>query len=189
MAIITLQVPSLTRDQKKKLGNEILFALQNMGIAPASTILVFKPLIEDVFMDGLLVEAPAPVAAPIPAPVAVTFEAALPPAPEAPRKGGRLKKSEKDDLRSQLLNELRNRGSLSSFEAQEALGMKDQDGSPATLRRLFSELEEEGLILKTGQKRGTRYTLKGVLEAQKDAERPAPPVKLIKGSAEPAGEE
>ena len=183
MAIITLQVPSLTRDQKKKLGNEILFALQNLGIPPASTILVYKPLVEDVFMDGLLVEAPAPAQPALPAALPVVFEAALPPAPEPPRKGGRLKKSEKEDLRSQLLNELRNRGSLSSFEAQEALGLKEQDGAPATLRRLFSELEEEGLILKTGQKRGTRYTLKGVLEAQKDADRPA--VKLTKAGEAP----
>ena len=181
MAIITLQVPSLSRDQKKKLGNEILFALQNMGIPPASTILVFKPLQEDVFMDGLLVEAPAPATLPAPAPAPVVFEAALPPQPEAPRKGGRLKKADKEDLRTQLLNELRKRGSLSSFEAQEALGLKDQDGAPATLRRLFSELEEEGLLGKTGQKRGTRYTLKGVIDAPKEG---TPQVKLTKAPTE-----
>ncbi len=186
MAIITLQVPSLTKDQKKKLGNEILFALQNMGIPPASTILVFKPLVEDVFMDGLLVEAPAASAPAVPVPAPLTFEAALPPTPEAARKAGRMKKAEKEDLRTQLLNELRKRGSLSSFEAQEALGLKDQDGAPATLRRLFSELEEEGLLGKTGQKRGTRYTLKGVLETQRDADRPTPVVKLTKAEASEA---
>lgn len=182
MAIITLQLPPLTKEQKKSLGNGILYELQKVGVSPASTVVIFKPLIEDVYMDSLLVEAPvAQVAAPAAALVVTpVFEAALPPTSAAAKKGGRLNKADKQDLRGKLVDELRKKGSLSSFEAQEALGLKDQDGAPATLRRLFSDLEEEGIIGKTGQKRGTRYVLKGVLEAK---DKTAPGVKLIKAEA------
>ncbi len=179
MAIITLQLPPLTKEQKKSLGNGILYELQKVGVPPAATVVMFKPLTEDVYMDSLLVEAPA-AHAPVPAPavvVAPVFEAALPPVPVAAKKGGRLNKADKQDLRGKLVDELRKKGSLSSFEAQEALGLKDQDGAPATLRRLFSDLEEEGIIGKTGQKRGTRYVLKGVLEAK---DKTVPGIKLIK---------
>ncbi|HJV21964.1 MAG TPA: hypothetical protein VJ570_04675 [Holophagaceae bacterium] len=182
MAIITLQLPPLTKEQKKSLGNGILYELQKAGIAPASTVVIFKPLTEDVYMDSLLVEAPA-APAPVAAPALVVtpvFEAALPPTSAAARKGARLNKADKQDLRGKLLTELRTRGSLSSFEAQEALGLKDQDGAPATLRRLFSDLEEEGIIGKTGQKRGTRYVLKGVLEAK---DKTTAGVKLIKAES------
>lgn len=179
MAIITLQLPPLTKEQKKSLGNGILYELQKVGVSPASTVVMFKPLTEDVYMDSLLVEAPV-AHAPAPAPavvVAPVFEAALPPASAAAKKGGRLNKADKQDLRGKLVDELRRKGSLSSFEAQEALGLKDQDGAPATLRRLFSDLEEEGIIGKTGQKRGTRYVLKGVLEAK---DKTVAGIKLIK---------
>lgn len=180
MAIVTLQLPALTKEQKKKLGDGILYELQKAGIAPASTVVIFKPLVEDLYLDSLLVEAPAAQPLPAPAPLVITpvFEAALPPAAAGPKKGGRLNKADKQDLRGKLLHELRTRGSLSSFEAQEALELKDQDGAPATLRRLFSDLEAEGIIGKTGQKRGTRYVLKGVLEAKV-----SPSVKLIKAEA------
>ncbi len=186
MAIITLQLPPLTKEQKKSLGNGILYELQKAGISPASTVVIFKPLIEDVYMDSLLVEAPVvQVAASAPALVVTpVFEAALPPTSMAAKKAARLNKADKQDLRGKLVDELRKKGSLSSFEAQEALGLKDQDGAPATLRRLFSDLEEEGIIGKTGQKRGTRYVLKGVLEAK---DKTAAGVKLIK--AEPADSE
>lgn len=179
MAIITLQLPLLTKEQKKSLGNGILYELQKAGISPASTVVIFKPLIEDVYMDSLLVEAPAahlPAASPSLV-VVPAFEAALPPTSMAAKKAARLNKADKQDLRGKLVDELRKKGSLSSFEAQEALGLKDQDGAPATLRRLFSDLEEEGIIGKTGQKRGTRYVLKGVLESK---DKPTPGVKLIK---------
>jgi len=48
-------------------------------------------------------------------------------------------------------------------DAQKDMELQDCDWAPATLRRFFAELEEEGLIKKEGQKRGTRYVLLGTL--------------------------
>ena len=76
---------------------------------------------------------------------------------------------------------LQSEGALSSFDAQTRLGLKESDGAPATLRRLFSELEEAGHILKQGQKRGTRYVWKGIVQSATPA---LPPVKLVKRSEE-----
>jgi hypothetical protein len=92
----------------------------------------------------------------------------------------RRTKGELDDLKQNLVQKLQMEGSLSSFEAQEALGLKDCDWAPATLRRLFTELEEAKLIGKTGQKRGTRYQWKGIVSTQP----PAPTVKLVKADPE-----
>jgi DNA-binding transcriptional regulator YhcF (GntR family) len=67
-------------------------------------------------------------------------------------------------------------GALSSFQAQEELGLKTCDWAPATLRRFFSELEDEGVIVKQGQKRGTRYVWKGTSHQT----RSTPAAKLVK---------
>ena len=64
-------------------------------------------------------------------------------------------------------------------ESQTRLGLKDSEGAPATLRRFFGELEEEGFITKQGQKRGTRYVWKGIVQNSAPA---LPPVKLVKRS-------
>lgn len=74
---------------------------------------------------------------------------------------GRRKKHEFSDLKSRLATVLEDQGALSSFEAQVNLGLRDVDGAPAALRRVFAELEADGLISKQGQKRGTRYVWKG----------------------------
>jgi hypothetical protein len=60
---------------------------------------------------------------------------------------------------------LLNRGGLSSFQAQSGLGLKGHDGASAMLRRIFADLELEGMVEKQGQKRGTRYVLKGIAAA------------------------
>jgi predicted transcriptional regulator len=83
-------------------------------------------------------------------------------------------------MKQQLMNALQDKGSLSSFEAQVALDLKECDWAPATLRRLFTELEEAKLIAKSGQKRGTRYVWKG---AASTAQVP-PAVKLVKAETD-----
>ncbi len=61
---------------------------------------------------------------------------------------GRLKPA----LPETLLTLLRERGSLSSSEAQAATGL-----DPATLRNLFKILIDQGLARTEGQRRGMRY--------------------------------
>lgn len=183
MALVIVQSPSLSADQKRRIGERIITALQNENIAPGSVVVLFRPERGDIYLDGLLVEAegrPQPPAPAAPAPVPLRPV----PAPEAEipsfKSKARRNKGELEDLKQKLVLELQKAGSLSSFEAQEALGLKDCDWAPATLRRLFMDLEGAKLISKTGQKRGTRYQWKGIASTQA----PAPAVKLVKADTE-----
>ena len=182
MAIIIIESPSLSSDQKSRIGERVITALQHEGIAPGSVVVVFQPERGDIYLDGLLVQAqaPAPVATPIPpAPKAAASAVAPEPAPAFKTKA-RRSKPELEVMKKQLMGKLQETGSLSSFEAQVALELKDCDWAPATLRRLFTELEEAKLIVKSGQKRGTRYLWKGIASTPQATT----PVKLVKAENE-----
>lgn len=189
MAIVVIQAPSLSAEQKRRIGDRILGALHQEGIPAAASVVLFKPEDMDMYMDGGLlheaVPAPRPAAQPAPAAPRPSAEPAEPaPAPlqflppaAPPRGKGRRNKADLADLKGRLIQALQAEGALSSFEAQARLGLKDDDGAPATLRRFFSELEEEGLIVKQGQKRGTRYVWKGLVQSLSPS---LPPVRLVK---------
>jgi hypothetical protein len=125
-------------------------------------IVLFQPERGDIYLDGLLVQAQTMAVAP--AQVIPTPKAPAPTPDPTPtfKTKARRSKPELEDLKNQLMEALQDKGSLSSFEAQVALGLKECDWAPATLRRLFTELEETKLIVKNGQKRGTRYVWKGI---------------------------
>ncbi|HJV48126.1 MAG TPA: hypothetical protein VJ549_02505 [Geothrix sp.] len=152
-------------------------------MAPGSVVVLFQPERGDIYLDGLLVQAQAAApqaaapAAPAPKPHVPVIEQE--PAPAFKTKA-RRSKPELEDMKGQLMRALQDKGSLSSFEAQVALDLKDCDWAPATLRRLFTELEEAKLIVKNGQKRGTRYVWKGIVNTPQAA----PSVKLVKAENE-----
>lgn len=186
MAIVVIQAPPLSTEQKRRIGDRILGALHQEGIPASSSIVLFRPEDTDLYLDGgLLHEAPRPQPRPVPLPVPTEPVDEPKPAPftfltEAPeRTKGRRSRAELADLKEKLVHALQSEGALSSFEAQARLGLKDDDGAPATLRRFFAELEEAGLITKQGQKRGTRYVWKGLVQAASPA---PPPVRLVKKS-------
>jgi hypothetical protein len=165
MPLVIIQASSLSAEQKKRIGDRVVDSLHSEGVPASSVVVLFQPDKSDVYLDGglvheLRVAAPPSLSAP--------FEAAPRALPAAPVTGSdfrakaRRNRQELGDLRKQLVAALEGQGGLSSFQAQEALGLKDCDWAPATLRRLFAELEEEGLIQKQGQKRGTRYVWKGL---------------------------
>ncbi len=187
MAMVVLRTPPLSPDQKKRIGDRILGALHHEGIPAASAVILFQAEDADLYLDGgLFYEAarpgsapPPPKSQPVPAQAAeepleapISF---LPAASAKPR--GRRSKSELSDLKDRLVQLLQMEGALSSFDAQTRLNLKDSDGAPATLRRFFTELEEEGFITKQGQKRGTRYVWKGIVQNSAPA---LPPVRLVK---------
>jgi len=181
MAIVIIQSPSLTADQKSRVGERVITALQQEGLAPGSVVVLFRPERGDIYLDGMLVQAQAPAAAQAPAPPAPKPAApAPPPPPPAFKTKARRSKPELEDLKQDLMHLLQDKGSLSSFEAQMALDLKDCDWAPATLRRLFTELEEVKLITKSGQKRGTRYLWKGLVNTPQST----PIVRLVKGEAD-----
>lgn len=182
MAIVIIESPSLSSEQKTRIGERVITALQHEGLAPGSIVVLFQPERGDFYLDGLLVKAetspsvvPAPPIPPRPAAVPATPE----PAPDFKAKA-RRSKPELQDLKTRLMKLLQANGSISSFEAQVALELKECDWAPATLRRLFTDLEEAQLIAKSGQKRGTRYVWKG------NAPQSTPSVKLVKAEAEEA---
>ncbi len=189
MAVVMIQASSLSREQKQRIGDRIIVALQQEGIAPAGVVVLFRDLAQDLYLDGSFFPAAAAAeAAPAPAPATPARSPEPPAAPEAPaadlKAGGRRTKGQLQDMKQRLIQKLQMAGSLSSFEAQESLGLKDFDWAPGTLRRLFTDLEEEKLITKTGQKRGTRYQWKGIVGTQAAA----PVVKLVKAEAEAEAE-
>jgi hypothetical protein len=182
MAIVVIESPQLTAEQKSRIGERVITALQQEGLAPGSVVVQFRPERGDIYLDGLLVQAQPSVAVPAPV-VSAPRPVAPAPAPEpAPafKTKARRSKPELEDLKGLLMHSLQDRGSLSSFEAQEALDLKDCDWAPATLRRLFTELEDAKLIVKSGQKRGTRYVWKGIANAPQST----PPVKLVKAETD-----
>jgi hypothetical protein len=184
MAIVIIESPSLSSDQKTRIGERVITALQHEGMAPGSVVVLFQPERGDIYLDGLFVQAQAPASAAATAPVAPSPKPSAPaPATEsAPafKTKARRSKPELADMKQQLMRALQDTGSLSSFEAQVALDLKECDWAPATLRRLFTELEESKLIVKNGQKRGTRYVWKGIVSSPQAA----PPVILVKAESE-----
>ncbi len=178
MAIVIIESSNLTSEQKTRIGDRIITTLQHEGMSPGSVIVLFQPERSDIYLDGMLVQAQVPAVTPAPAAIAPKAPVSAPAPEPAPafKTKARRSKPELEDLKKQLMRALQDKGSLSSFEAQVALELKECDWAPATLRRLFTELEEAKLIVKNGQKRGTRYVWKGIVSTPQVA----PPVKLVK---------
>lgn len=177
MAVVVIETPNLSADQKSRIGERVITALQHEGMAPGSIVVLFRPERGDIYVDGLLIQSqvPQPVSSPVAVPKAPT-PAPAPPAEPAFKTKARRSKPELEDMKQRLTKALQDKGSMSSFEAQEALELKECDWAPATLRRLFTELEEAKLIAKNGQKRGTRYVWKGIVNTPQTT----PQVKLVK---------
>jgi len=195
MPSVHIKSPRLSTDQKKRIGDRVISAFHGEGFSPSSIVVFFEREEADLFLEGgLLFEveaqraAPERAVAPPPAPVAAPpVPEAAKPAPVAPeaepapdfKSKLRRSKGELSDLKARLVQTLQLQGALSSFQAQEELGLKACDWAPATLRRFFSELEDEGVISKQGQKRGTRYVWKGTSHQPRAG---APQARLVKRS-------
>jgi len=168
MPIVTIQASALTNVQKKRIGERVLDSLHREGIPASSIVVLFRHEDTDIFLDGGLLfdvkphhqaaQATAPVLAnAMPAKSAPTTFVREPTA-TVMRKPIPEYSEVKEKVRSMLLDH----GGLSSFQAQNGLDLKGYDGASAILRRVFAELESEGIVEKQGQKRGTRYVLKGI---------------------------
>lgn len=167
MPLVIVQTTPISAHQKRNIGDRIMEAFHNEGIPASSVVVLFQPDNSDIYLDGGLVhEVNLETAKNQDRPIAHS----RPDASHASqgfsndaefKTRARRTKAELEDLKHQLVVLLQTQGSISSFKAQEDLGLKDCDWAPATLRRFFTELDEEGLISKHGQKRGTRYIWQG----------------------------
>jgi len=173
MPLVHIKSAHLAKDQKQRIGDRIIDAFHGEGVPPSSVVVLFGREEEDILLEGgLLFEVDSPVleaVAPKPASLPPPPPSLPPPAPAVDKEPlpdfkNKLRRSKLElvALKAQLIKALQLQGALSSFQAQEELGLKNCDWAPATLRRFFSELEAEGVILKQGQKRGTRYVWKGM---------------------------
>lgn len=187
MALVVIQASRLSAEQKKRIGDHVIDAFHREGIPASSVVVLFQRYAPDIVLDGGLLfqaavdeESPAPpsrdrtrevpvLSAPTPMPMPTSMSMPMPMPMSMPRAQegypSRVRRSQADlaELRAKLVMILQTEGVLTSFQAQERLGLKDYDWAPAALRRFFSELEEEGVITKQGQKRGTRYLWKGLV--------------------------
>jgi hypothetical protein len=145
--VIIAESPTLTAEQKTRIGGLIGEILVNEGITRA--VVHFQPSLVADEDDITVLNGSGPSTLTI---VETT---------EAPVKVVRRRSSNVDveGLKEKLFNVLKVKGVLSSTEAAEALQLKSCTWAPATLRKLFGELEEEKLVTKTGKKRGTKYLL------------------------------
>jgi len=163
MPLITIQATRLSADQKRRIGDRIIEGFHREGVPASSVVILFGRDDLDILLDGgyLIESAPDPAPQALPA-RDTPAETADPELAEEFKTRTRRTKAELTDLKSLLVSKLQLQGALSSFQAQDELGLKDCEWAPATLRRFFAELEEEGVIIKQGQKRGTRYVWKGI---------------------------
>ena len=163
MPLVTIQATRLSADQKKRIGDRIIEAFHREGIPASSVVVLYTREDLDILLDGgYLIEStrdPEPQ-------ILVQKQTSSAPvevdAPDEFKTRSRRTKVELAELKASLVSKLQIQGALSSFQAQNELGLRDCEWAPATLRRFFSELEEEGVITKQGQKRGTRYVWKGI---------------------------
>lgn len=161
--VIVSETNHLTPEQHKRLVTVMVAALKGEGVA--HTTVSFQGEIAH-YVDGE--EIPAQDATtPINTPTAeVTLVTTTPRRQRGSKKTderdmrekSRRNRSELEALKQQLLDLIHTKGSITSLEATADLKLRDCSWAPATLRRLFGEMEEEKLITKSGQKRGTRYT-------------------------------
>jgi len=168
MAIVTIQAPSLNEAQKKRIGERVLDSLHREGIPASSVVVFFRHEDADIFLDGgLLFEAKpqqrhAAHPSPVPAPVSVVASKPAPTFIKEPVTVVRKPVPEYSEVKEKIRSMLLDHGGLSSFQAQSGLDLKGCEGASAMLRRVFADLEAEGIVEKQGQKRGTRYVLKGI---------------------------
>lgn len=186
MALVTILASPLSPEQKERIGKRVLNALHEEGIVASSVMVRFAPETADVCLEGLFFPAAVapqvqPMAAPAPAPVQAAPAEAIP----EYKTRARRKKSELEDFKRQLVQRLQMVDSLSSFDAQDALGLKDCDWAPGTLRNIFGELVEAGLVRKFGQKRGTRYQWVGLTQVPPQESRKVLVVKATDGAENP----
>lgn len=164
MPLVMIQAPALSSEQKQRIGDRVVQCLHQEGIPASSVVVLFQRDKSDIYLDGSLVHE-----------VEAAPEGAWEPRAAHPAVAvmSRAQLPDLLELRERVEELLMSRGELSSFDAQEGLGLRDAEGVTSALRKVFTELEADGMITKQGQKRGTRYVWKGALAQS------APPMPIL----------
>jgi len=146
MALVVVQTPRMNSGQKERIGEALFDALHQEGFAASRTIILFMPESEDLAASGVV--AATPLLAP-------------PPISQNFKTRARRTKAELLEMKKRLVLALQSSQTLTSLQARKQLGLTNCDWAPAALRRFFRELEDQGLVIQQGLKRGTCYAWKG----------------------------
>lgn len=153
MPFITIQASDLTHEKKEMIANHLAQGFAAIGVPPQAVLVKFDDLHLEYVTESGLRCLDAKNAAPQPVVVASPVPAPIPPQEPAPRR----KKGDQGALLKQLVEHFRRQPDMNSFDVQQALGLKHESNPGNAARQLLEELVAQGVITKTGQRRGTRY--------------------------------
>lgn len=141
-----------------------LVITHSMGLSQAQKARIAEGILRLLDKEGIITD-PAGItfaAAVTPWGPAVDLATGQPPliSPDF-RTRARRTRAELTALRERLIESFQQHGTLSSLQARRQLGLTHCDWAPAALRRMFRELESQGLVVQLGLKRGTCYAWQG----------------------------
>lgn len=153
MTLVVVHTRPIGQEKKKRIEEAIVTALKKEGFPESQAMLLFQ--------EGTITPQEGGDARP--APEARAFPGGV--SPEFKTRARRTQ-AELAALKSQVTDLLRTRGTITSLQARQMLDLRDCSWAPPTLRRIFNDLEREGLVVQQGFKRNTSYTWKGPKDRQ-----------------------
>jgi len=148
MTLVVVHTSPIGPEKKRQIEEAIVHALEREGFPESQAVLLFQEEAPDS-PDALPFRTPRAVPA-SPGDISPFFKTRA-----------RRTQAELAALKSRLTELLRTKGTLTSLQARQTLDLMDCTWAPPTLRRIFGELESEGLVVQRGLKRNTCYAWRG----------------------------
>lgn len=151
MTLVVVHTHPIESDQKRRIEAALISVLQKEGFPTSQAMLLFQE------------EAPDPPETEENRAPSPRFDPSTGISPDFKTRARRTM-AELAALKLQLVDLLKANGTLTSFQARQVLGLTQCNWAPPALRRIFSELERQGLVTQQGCKRNTRYAWKGSMD-------------------------
>lgn len=144
MPIVIVQANNIL--DREILGGVLVDALVGQGWDPRTIAIIFQEEKSELFTVNTGYVAPEN----------------MKPVHFAGKRSGSPRKDvyDKEELKSKVIALLNERKDISMTETAYALKISNEVWGGAALRAIFTDLEEGDILIKTGEKRGTRYILK-----------------------------
>lgn len=148
VTLVVVHTNPIGPEKKRRIEESLVAALAREGFPASQAVFLFQEGSSHLSREDRLPGAPSGPA--------VSKEIS----PEFKTRARRTK-AELMALKSQLMDALQTNGTLTSFQARQLLDLADCNWAPPALRRIFGELERQGLVVQHGLKRNTCYVWKG----------------------------
>ncbi|WP_005035257.1 hypothetical protein [Holophaga foetida] len=148
MNMVVIHTRHMRNEQKKRIEEALIAALHKEGFPAGQAVLHFE------------LESSAHPSEGGPAGAVDHPDPATQISPEFKTRARRTN-AELQALKTQIVEAMKTHGTLTSFQARKLLGLTECNWAPPALRRLFGELEDEGLVVQRGVKRNTCYVWQG----------------------------